>query len=175
MFTEKYKPKRVSEIIGQEKAITSFNEWIKKWRKGNKALLLHGPPGSGKTSLIQAYANERNLDFIEMNASDFRTADQIKEVLGQSTRQMSLFGKGKIFLLDEIDGLSGRKDSGGVKEIIDLIKKSNYPIILTANDPWNQKLRTLRTYCQLVEFSKINFYTNTKQEMHSILPKHLKE
>jgi len=163
MLVEKYKPKKVNEIIGQNKAVDIFLRWIKTWKKGKKALLFHGKPGTGKTALVQAYALENNLDFIEMNASDFRTADQIKENLGSSIKQKSLFKKGKIFLIDEIDGLAGRQDIGGTKEIIRIIKESYYPIVLTANDPWSMKLRSLRPYCQLVQFDKLNFWNIAKQ------------
>ena len=163
MLVEKYKPKKVNEIIGQKKAVDIFLKWIRNWKPGKKALLFHGKTGTGKTSLVQAYALENNLDFIEMNASDFRTSEQIQQNLGNSIKQQSLFKKGKIFLIDEIDGLAGREDIGGVKEIIKIIKESYYPIILTANDPWDPKLRSLRTYCQLVQFDKINVWAIYKK------------
>lgn len=163
MLVEKYKPKKVNEIIGQNKAIDIFLRWTKTWKKGKKALLFHGKPGTGKTALVQAHALENNLDFIEMNASDFRTADQIKENLGSSIKQKSLFKKGKIFLIDEIDGLAGRQDLGGTKEIIRIIKESSFPIVLIANDPWSMKLRSLRSYCQLVQFDKINIWNIAKK------------
>jgi len=163
MLVEKYKPKRLNEIIGQKKAVDTFLKWIKTWKKGNKALLFHGIPGTGKTALVETYAKENNLDFIEMNASDFRTAEQIKECLGSSVKQKSLFKKGKIFLIDEIDGLAGRSDLGGTQEIIKIIKESCYPVVLTANDPWNPKLRSLRSYCQMVQFNKVNYFTIIKK------------
>lgn len=163
MLVEKYKPKTINEIIGQKNAVDIFLKWVNTWKKGNKALLFHGIPGTGKTVLVEVYAKENNLDFIEMNASDFRTAEQIKEMLGSSVKQMSLFKKGKIFLIDEIDGLAGREDLGGMQEIIKIIKESCYPVVLTANDPWNPKLKNLRSYCQMVQFNKINYLSILKK------------
>jgi len=112
---------------------------------------------------LQAYATEKGLDLIEMNASDYRSAQQIHEVLGQSMKQRSLFGRGKIFLLDEIDGIVGTEDRGGVGEIIKIIQESSFPLILTANNPWEPKLRALREYCQLVEFKKIYVFDVEKR------------
>ena len=151
----KYKPKNLKEFVNQTEAVDVFLKWIRKWKPGTKALLFHGMPGTGKTALVEAYAAENNLEFIEMNASDFRSSLQIKDVLGQSMLQKSLFKKGKIFLLDEIDGLAGNEDRGGVAEIIKIIEESQFPIVLTANHPYDAKLRTLRKYCQLVAFKKI--------------------
>lgn len=128
-----------------------------------KALLFYGMPGVGKTALIHAYAAEKNFEFIEMNASDFRSATQIQEVLGQSMKQLSLFKKSKIFLIDEIDGIAGREDLGGVGAIIKIIRESRFPVVLTSNNPWNPKLRALRQYCQLVQFRKISVWDIEKR------------
>jgi len=155
-WPQKYAPKNLKEFVNQKEAVETFLKWIKTWKPGKKALMFYGPPGTGKTALIEAYAKEKNLDFVEMNASDYRSANQIREVLGQSMQQRSLFSKGKIFLLDEIDGIAGAEDRGGIAEIIKIIQESSFPIVLTCNDPWDPKLKTLRDYCELVEFKKIH-------------------
>jgi replication factor C large subunit len=159
----KYKPKNLKEFVNQKEALKIFLEWIKKWRRGSKALLFHGPPGVGKTALLEAYSNENNIDLIQLNASDYRSASQIKEVIGESILQQPLFKKGKIFMIDEIDGLAGTHDRGGVGEIIKMIKESRFPIVLTANNPWDQKLRYLRQYCKLVQFKKISVWDVEKK------------
>jgi len=162
-WSVKYKPKNLKEFVDQKESVDVFIKWIKKWKPRVKALLFHGMPGTGKTALIEAYATENNLEFIEMNASDFRSALQIREVLGQSMLQKPLFKKGKLFLLDEIDGLVGNEDRGGAGEIIKIIKESQFPIILTANHPYDSKLKTLRNYCQLVAFKKISVWDIEKR------------
>jgi len=163
LLTVKYKPKKLKEFVNQKDAVDIFLKWIKKWKPGSKALLFHGMPGIGKTALIHAWSSENDFDFIEMNASDFRSAQQIQEVLGQSMKQISLFKKGKIFLIDECDGLAGREDLGGVGAIIKIIKESKFPIVLTANNPWDQRLRSLRAYCTLVQFKKITVWDIEKR------------
>ena len=162
-FVQKYVPKSIKEILSQEDAINAFLKWISKWKPGGKALLFHGPPGVGKTALIHAWTNEKNLEFIELNASDWRSASQIQEVLGQSMKQMPLFKKSKIFLVDEIDGIAGREDLGGVGAIIKIINETRFPVVLIANKPYDPRLRSLRQYCQLLEFNKIPVFDIEKK------------
>lgn len=151
-FTEKYKPKNLKEFVNQKEAVDIFLKWIKSWRPGSKALLFYGMPGVGKTALIEAYCSENKLDLIQLNASDYRSSKQIKEVIGRSIQQQSLFKRGKIFLIDEVDGIARKEDYGGINEIINIIKSSVYPIVLIANNPWDKKLKLLREQCKLVEF-----------------------
>ena len=162
LWTIKYSPKKISEVVGQDKSVEQFMLWYHNWKPGKGALFL-GPPGVGKTCLVQALANEKNLEIIELNASDYRTASQIKEVIGQSMKQTSLFKKGKIFLIDEIDGLSGRKDRGGPEEIVKIIEESQFPIVLTGNDQWNPKLSKIKSHSQVISFSKVNFWGITRR------------
>ncbi|MBI2543429.1 MAG: replication factor C large subunit [Candidatus Aenigmarchaeota archaeon] len=157
MWINRYKPQNMNEYVGQKEAVDTFLKWIKNWKQG-KSLLFHGPPGTGKTCLIETFSKENNYEFIEMNASDFRSKKEIENVLGQSMKQASLFGKRKIFLIDEIDGLAGRQDLGGVGAIIQIIKESRFPVVLTCNNPYDQKLQTLRTYSQLTQFKKFSVF-----------------
>jgi len=162
MWVNKYKPKNLNEYVGQKEAVETFLKWIKNWKQG-KSLLFHGPPGTGKTCLIETFGKESNYEFIEMNASDFRDKKQIEEVIGQSMKQASLFGRKKMFLIDEIDGLAGREDLGGVGAIIKIIKESKFPVVLTCNNPYDQKLRALREHCHAVQFKKFSVFDIEKK------------
>jgi len=159
LWTDKYKPKRLEDIVGQEQGISKIRIFMNEWQRGKpryKALLIYGPPGVGKTASIYALANETNAELIEMNASDFRNAHKVKEVLGHASVQMSLFGKNKIILVDEVDGIHGKEDKGGLAAVIKVIYESKFPVFLTANNPWAQNLKPLRNICQFVEFRKVN-------------------
>lgn len=165
-WTKKYQPKKLSEIVGQNKIIWEVTHFVNKFSKAKKkALLLYGPSGVGKTSLIQALALETNSELIELNASDFRNKEKVLSILKPATEQASIFGSKKIILIDEIDSFAGTKDRGGITAVIDIIKGTNFPIICTANDPFTPKLKTLRKYCTLVELKKIPA---------SLIVKHLK-
>jgi len=156
-WTIKYRPSKLDEIKGQQSAILQIKNFLNKFEKQKKkALLLHGPPGCGKTAAVCAVAEENDYELLEINASDKRSKQAIEEILGNYLKQQSLFFKKKIILIDEIDGLSGREDRGGPSAIAALIKKSSFPIFLTANDAWQQKLKPLRTASTLVQFDPLN-------------------
>jgi replication factor C large subunit len=153
-FIRKYQPKNSSEIIGQDKAVNELKKFISG--KG-KSVIVYGPTGSGKTSSVYSIAEEFNLEIIEVNASDVRNKDSINSLVGSASRQMSLFGKSKIILIDEIDGLSGRKDRGGAQAIVKILEKSAFPVIMTANDPFDSKLSTLRKKSEMINFHTLNY------------------
>ena len=157
-FTIKYKPKKTSEIIGQDDAIKKLKNFVVNFKKQKKnAALLYGPSGTGKTISVHALAKELELEILEVNASDVRNAEEINSMVGSAVGQMSLFSKGKIILVDEIDGLSGTKDRGGLQAIIKLIEKSAFPLILTVTNPWDYKFNKLRRNTEMIEFAPLDY------------------
>lgn len=157
-FTSKYKPNNTSEIIGQDEQLKELKKGISEYgkKKTRKALMIYGPSGTGKTSTIHALAKELDLEIIEVNASDSRNTESLENKVLPAIKQQSLFSKGKIILIDEIDGISGNQDKGGVPTLIKLIQESPYPIILTANDPWDQKFNSLRAKSVMIEYKAIS-------------------
>ncbi len=154
----KYRPKRLDEVVDQEEAKAKILEWLKKWPNvPKKALLLYGPPGCGKTSLVEAVANELGYEVLEMNASDFRRKEDIEKVAIRASTMQSLIASGrkKLILLDEVDGIADREDAGGLEAVAELVKISKVPIVMTANNPWDPKLRVLREIAEFVEFKKL--------------------
>ncbi|MCD6403353.1 MAG: replication factor C large subunit [Candidatus Aenigmarchaeota archaeon] len=161
-WTKKYEPRSLRDFVNQKDAVEKFLVWVKSWKPGNKAMLFYGPPGVGKTALVRAYAYENKLDLIEMNASDFRTAKKINEIFGSAMRQRSLWHRGKIFLIDEVDGIC-KEDVGAINAILKIIQQSHYPVVLTANDIWNPKLSVIRNYSIPVQFKKLSVWDIVKR------------
>src|SRR3989338_6137191 len=126
LLTHKYTPKNISEIQGQDSAVSALVNFVKDFPKRKRAALIHGPVGSGKTSAVHAIALELDYEIIELNASDARNKDSLLEILGPAMSQRSLFGKGKIILVDEIDGVAGNDDRGGISELATLIETTKF-------------------------------------------------
>jgi replication factor C large subunit len=158
LYTVKYAPKKLDEIVGNSEKVELIKQWMLQWLSGKsrKPLLLWGPPGTGKTSAAYALKGEYDLDLIEMNASELRNKGRVERVLGSSALAGSLFGRAKLILIDDADVLAGRKDSGGASAIKSFLADSPCPAIVTATDVWDKSFSAIRSECELVEFKRIN-------------------
>jgi replication factor C large subunit len=160
LWVERYRPKKIEDIIGNEEAKATFIEWLKSKRRSKKAVLLYGPPGVGKTAMVNAAAKEFGFITIEMNASDTRSEKAINEIAKPATSFVALdtfsaVSKGNLLFLDEVDGIAGNEDRGGVSAIIKIVEESRVPVIMAANDPDIDKLRPLKKVCLLIRFQQI--------------------
>jgi DNA polymerase III delta prime subunit len=153
-LAEKYRPRTLSEVRGNRKAVEELRKWAVKWPNDKSAALLYGRPGTGKTSAAIALANDMGWQVLELNASDKRTQGIISETAGQASQNTSLLYAQKLILLDEIDNLHGTSDRGGAKATTELVKKTREPVILTANDLYGVS-PTLRGYCKQIPFLPI--------------------
>lgn len=155
-FAEKYRARSYSDIVGQEKAITEIKNFLENFKKprAKKALILYGSAGTGKTSLVIAAAKENNLEIFELNSSDLRNRKKLEEVLKPAVEQSTLTGKGKLILMDEVDGVTGT-DIGGIPELARAISITRHPIIMTCNDVWQSKLSPIRIKSKLAEMKPL--------------------
>lgn len=155
-WTEKYRPESLDEYRGKSKTVEEVKGWVQNWdNQKSKSLLLHGPPGVGKTALVHAIANELDMEIFETNASDVRTKQALKDKVEQAVKQRSFTGRTKLILIDEVDGMSS-SDRGGKSEINRIVKESRFPVILTANDAYANGMQTLRRRSKVVEVNKVH-------------------
>ena len=175
-WCEKYRPESYLDVKGQDFAIKKIKDFVGEFNLGKltkkrvkRAIILHGPPGTGKTTLAHVFAKETNSEIFELNASDFRNRIKLQEILKPAIEQQSLTKKTKVILIDEVDGISAT-DRGGLLELLALIEKTEYPVIITANDIWNKKFNILRKKSEMVQIKEVEYRT-IKDIMISILRK----
>lgn len=190
LWVDKYKPTSVKTIIGQQGEQSCANKlirWLRDWHKNHstdekkpaakyskfggkddgssfKAALLSGPPGVGKTTTAVLVCEELDYSYVELNASDARSKNSMKEVVAESLNNTSIKGfysgtskfvnAKHVLIMDEVDGMAGNEDRGGVQELIALIKGSKIPIICMCNDRNHQKIRSLSNYCFDLRFQR---------------------
>ncbi len=109
-WTEKYRPGRLDEIIGQKAIVNRLKAFIKE---GNfPSMIFSGPAGIGKTTSAMAMAKELygeslNQAFLELNASDSRGIDVVRGRVKEFAKTLPLSsGLVKIIFLDEADALT---------------------------------------------------------------------
>ena len=154
MWSEKYRPQIISDMVGNEEARAAITEWFVKWKKGTKPLLLVGPPGIGKTTIAYLVAKQFGYDMIGLNASDVRSKSRINEILMPVLGNVSVLGTPMIFV-DEVDGIHGRGDYGGASALVDILKEPTVPIVLAANSDDSDKMKSIKKVVKTIHFKKI--------------------
>ena len=183
LWTTKFIPKSTREIIGNQSNVSKIAEWLEDWHDvhilGNKkaetsknprfknenlnakALLISGDPGIGKTSTVRLLSKILGFKLFELNASDQRNKKIIMSKVGYLTDSTTLeckkdekINQKNLILMDEIDGMAGNQDRGGIAALIHIIKNTKMPIICICNERQSQKLKSLTNYCYDVKFSK---------------------
>jgi len=72
LFTEKYRPSNLSELILPERVMAKFKDGLVQ------NVLLAGSPGTGKTSTAKAIVNQFNMPYLYINASTDTSVDVIR-------------------------------------------------------------------------------------------------
>ncbi|KAI0194775.1 replication factor RFC1 C terminal domain-containing protein [Xylaria flabelliformis] len=161
LWTVKYAPTQASHICGNKAAVERIQKWLKAWPQakrsdfkkrgadglgGERAVILSGPPGIGKTTAAHLAAKLEGYDVIESNASDTRSKKLVEsgvsEVMNNTSLHGYFAGDGKkidkekkriVLIMDEVDGMSAG-DRGGVAALAKFCKKTEVPLILICNE-----------------------------------------
>lgn len=147
-WVEKYRPKETTEVIGHRTEIQQLQAWLASWSmtQEKKGVLITGPPGIGKTTVIHLLAKEAGYAVTEYNASDTRSVGSLRGQFALGMRRL----RREVIVMDEVDGLSER---GGVAEVAAIIKRTTTPIFCIANER-GPKLKPLAAVCLEMRFSR---------------------
>jgi len=103
LFTEKYRPKNLEDLILPDRVMNKFKDGL------TQNMLLAGSPGTGKTSTAKAIVNQFGLPYLYINASTDTSVEVIRTRITDFCSTMSVLddqGKFKVVILDEVDGVS---------------------------------------------------------------------
>jgi replication factor C subunit 1 len=179
LWTDIHSPKDLTEIIGNQQTIKKLIAWMDDWDEvvinGNKkevvfkgrgqienvnsrACLITGDPGIGKTTTVRLIAKLKGYRTFELNASDQRNKGIIQKKVGFLRNNKTLYAgevqDKNLIIMDEVDGMGGNEDRGGIAALIDIIKQTQTPIICIANDRQSPKIRSLVDKCYDLRFNK---------------------
>ncbi|KAI1065008.1 hypothetical protein LB507_000066 [Fusarium sp. FIESC RH6] len=161
LLTSKYAPTQLSHICGNKAQVEKIQLWLRNWPKnkkynfqrrgadgmgGERAIIVSGPPGIGKTTAAHLAANLEGYDVLESNASDSRSKKLVENGVSDVMNNTSLLGyfagdgknvdatkKKIVLIMDEVDGMSAG-DRGGVGALAKFCKKTEIPLILICNE-----------------------------------------
>lgn len=134
MWTEKYRPKTIKDVVGHMEQTVIWNKWIKE--QDIPHVILAGQHGIGKTTIAIALARDIlgdgfALNFLELNASDDRKLEVVRTKIKDFATTRSLGVSCKICLLDEMDEMTSNAQKA-LKRIMEKYA-SNVRFIITTN------------------------------------------
>ena len=167
LWTEKYRPMKLNEIIGQEHFVSDARGWIEEKNMPN--VLLYGNPGNGKTGaglvLGREILGETFKDnYFEVNASDDRRLENVRTTI-KNIAQSGTIGDApfRILLLDEMDGMTTDAQNA-LKRVMERYS-DNVRFVITCNDR-HRIIHPLLSRCANYQFKRLN-----ESEMRGVLNK----
>lgn len=208
LWAEKWRPRNFMDFVGNESTNRRILHWIKQWdrvvvqknlnpittndekdatnskfsdpfgRPERKVLLISGPPGLGKTTVAHVIAKQVGYEVMEINASDERAGQKVKDKVNNSLTTQSFSGKPVCLIADEVDGSA---EFGFIRVLLDIInddqktvkrfqssESSKFmqqkgknrpkflmrPIICICNDAYVPALEKLRPIAEMISFQQ---------------------
>jgi replication-associated recombination protein RarA len=136
MWSETKRPEFLDDVVGHAEVKSILTSYLKT-PPYSKAVLLHGPPGIGKTSIALASIRTCGMEPIELNATQLRSHEDVARLMSsyRNTRTISSLLRGdtktSCLVLDEIDG----SDSHAQRKLSEWIcGDRTLPILMTCNE-----------------------------------------
>lgn len=157
-WVEKFRPKEFEEIVGNEEAVSRLAQFAKDGNMPN--IILHGPPGCGKTTVILCMARKILGSHIkeavlELNASNERGLDVVRNKIKMFAQAKVTLdpGKQKLVILDEADAMTESAQQA-LRRIIEIYSKTTR--FAFACNIFDKIIEPIQSRCAVVRFNKLN-------------------
>jgi replication factor C small subunit len=160
MWSEKYRPKKLPEVVNQKEIIKGISNLIKS--PDIPHMLFAGPAGVGKTTTalciaMEILGDEWKKNTLELNASDERGIKMVRERVKEFAASIKLtsdkeFGKPKIIILDEADEMTSEAQTALRRIIEDSAKTTRFIIICNY---LSQIIEPIQSRCVVFRFTRL--------------------
>ncbi|HEY9407908.1 MAG TPA: replication factor C small subunit [Nitrososphaera sp.] len=160
MWSEKYRPKKLQEVVNQKEIIKGISNLIKS--PDIPHMLFAGPAGVGKTTtalciVMELLGDEWRKNTLELNASDERGIKMVRERVKEFAASIKLagdkeFGKPKIIILDEADEMTSEAQTALRRIIEDSARTTRFIIICNY---LSQIIEPIQSRCVVFRFTRL--------------------
>lgn len=131
LWVEAYRPQTLADVILTSKMRETLTGYVSSGVLPN--LLLHGPPGVGKTSVALALLKDLDADVLMINGSSERNIDTLRTTVADFARYKSIYGNRKVVLIDEAEYLNPQSTQPAMRSFMEQHSR-NCGFVLTCND-----------------------------------------
>jgi replication factor C small subunit len=160
MWSEKYRPKKLSQVVNQKEIIKGISNLIKS--PDIPHMLFAGPAGVGKTTTalciaMELLGEEWRKNTLELNASDERGIKMVRERVKEFAASIKLasdreFGRPKIIILDEADEMTSEAQTALRRIIEDSARTTRFIIICNY---LSQIIEPIQSRCVVFRFTRL--------------------
>lgn len=167
---EKYRPNKLEDVVGQTNAVKRLKSYVQNKNLPN--MLFSGPAGVGKTSCAVAMARELfseafQSNFLELNASDERGIDVVRNTIKDFARTLAFDAGFKIIFLDESDALTSDAQQALRRTMEKYTKTCRF--VLSCNFS-SKIIEPIQSRCVVFRFKPLNA-KEIKEKMEDIAKK----
>ncbi|MEM5804424.1 MAG: replication factor C small subunit [Candidatus Aenigmatarchaeota archaeon] len=165
LWTEKYRPRTLPEIVGQKQIVKRLEAFVKK---GVPNMLFAGPPGCGKTTAAlcmarDLFGSDWRYNYLELNASDERGIDVVRHKIKDFARTKPMATAYKVICLDEADSLTSDAQHALRRTMEKYSKTSRFILICNYS---SRIIEPIQSRCAIFRFKPL-----TKEEALAFMKK----
>lgn len=152
-LAETLRPKKVQDILGQEKCLGPDSLILRKLKEGQlPSTILWGPPGSGKTTFARALSSELKARFTSIHAVN-TGAKEIRELGEEGRNRRLMYQESSVLFIDEIHRLNKSQQD----VLLPYVESGDLVLVgATTENPAYEVNSALLSRCHLVRFERLS-------------------